>query len=299
VFLILMAAWLPARPGLAQVDAELTDEPAPAFILLEPDFELLLEPAEVLDSLEDGPREFEWVEPCFECQPVPPPGPIPPLEKPPRIWELRVEFGLNGSEGNSERFATRYGGKIRRKTDFNILTTDVLYSISYAKHVRNEDKALVDTRSEWPWYGSPWFAFTNSTVEYDAFTAFDVRVTGHAGGGLELVNTKTTQFKTRTGVGGSHELGGPQREFVPEALLGLNLEHAFSPRQKLVAVSDMYPDIGDISDYRVRTNVSWEIKLDPDARMSVRFSLIDRFDSTPNGKKKNDLDYSSLIVWDF
>jgi hypothetical protein len=81
--------------------------------------------------------------------------------------------------------------------------------------------------------------------------------------------------------------------------VGASFEHRLTRRQKLIASSDFYPDLGDIQDYRVRSNAAWEVKIDPPARLSLRIGAIDRFDSSPNGKKKNDLDYSTLIVWEF
>jgi putative salt-induced outer membrane protein YdiY len=171
--------------------------------------------------------------------------------------------------------------------------------MSYANGNRNEDKFLSESRTEWKLWETPWHYFAHGTTEYDHFTAFNVRVTGDTGLGYQYVDTGWTQFKGRVGVGFSQEIDSPDESFTPEGVVGFSFEHRLSGRQKIIVSADMYPDLSDIEDYRVRSNASWEVKIDPPARLSLRIGAIDRFDSSPNGKRKNDLDYSTLIVWEF
>jgi putative salt-induced outer membrane protein YdiY len=271
----------------------------------EPEFELLLEPEWVLAPMFMDPPDLLFSPPHFEEVPPPPPEKIKALEAwekardHPKLWEGRVELGLNGSDGNSERFATRYGAKIKRQTRRTTFTADLLYSTSYANGAKNEDKLLTESRTEWRLWDTPWHYFAHGTTEYDQFTAFGIRLTGDTGLGYQYIDTGITQFKWRVGVGFSQELDSPDESFTPEGVVGASFEHRLTRRQKLIASSDFYPDLGDIQDYRVRSNAAWEVKIDPPARLSLRIGAIDRFDSSPNGKKKNDLDYSTLIVWEF
>ncbi|MEX0585195.1 MAG: DUF481 domain-containing protein, partial [Pirellulales bacterium] len=165
--------------------------------------------------------------------------------------------------------------------------------------VQNENKALVDTRSEWPFGKTPWFAYTHGTTEYDAFTAYDLRVTTDSGFGYQYINTGVTNFKGRAGVGFSQEINSPTEQLTPEATIGFSFEHKLTQRQKLIAAGDVFPDLREPQDFRSRSNASWEIKIDPPARLSLRLGIINRYDSTPNGKRRNDLDYSTVVVWEF
>jgi hypothetical protein len=300
---LLLVAMLATR-AVAQSPAEeeLVDPWSPAIELMEPEFELILDPQGMVSSQWDD--QFEIVpEQPFDWEELPLPDNAAKIAagapKPPRKWEGRIEFGMNGSEGNSDRFATRYGGKVKRTTEANQLTLDLLYSVSYAKGVLNEDKLLSDARSEWPLFGSPWFVYSHGVTEYDRFTAYDVRLTSDSGIGYQYINTGMTQFRSRLGAGFNQEINSPDERFTPEGIIGFTFEHKLSRRQKLIASGDMFHDLRDLQDFRSRSNASWEIKIDPPARLSVRFGIINRYDSTPNGKRRNDLDYSSVVVWEF
>lgn len=271
----------------------------------EAEFRLLLEPEWVLAPRFTEPPDVLFTAPQLEEVPPPPPERVQALEawqkaqNKPTFWEGRVEVGVNGSAGNAERFASRYGGKVKRQSKRSTFTADVLYSTSYAEGTKNEDKLLAESRTEWKLFETRWHYFVHSTTEYDQFTAFGIRLTGDTGFGYQYIDTGWTKFTGRAGVGFSQEFDSPQETFTPEGTVGVSFEHKLTPRQKLIATGDLYPDLSDTSDFRFRSTASWEIKIDPPARLSLRLGMIDRYDSTPNGSRKNDIDYSTLIVWDF
>src|SRR5689334_15885118 len=49
----------------------------------------------------------------------PPPKDPPKDAPPPKVWSGGAEFGLNGSEGNSDLFKVRFGSNVKRCTDAN------------------------------------------------------------------------------------------------------------------------------------------------------------------------------------
>ncbi len=273
--------------------------------LPEPEFRLVLEPEWVLAPTLEDTADLLFYPPDFGTVAPPLPEKIKAMEawekakNNPKLWEGRVEFGLNGSGGNSERFATRYGAKIKRQTRRSTMTADLLYSTSSANGVQNEDKLLAESRTEWKLWNTPWHYFAHGTTDYDQFTAYRVRVAGDTGLGYQYIDTGWTQFKGRCGIGFSQEIASPDEQITPEAVVGMSFEHRLTPRQKIIASVDVFPDISDLNDFRLRSSASWEIKIDPPARLSLRLGMIDRYDSTPSGKKRNDLDYSTLIVWEF
>jgi putative salt-induced outer membrane protein YdiY len=301
-----LAAVLLAAPAGRCADATAGTETSNAAEgTAEPEFRLVMEPEWVLAPTLSEPPDVLFAPPDFETVPAPPPEKIKALEawekakNNPKLWEGRVEFGLNGSGGNSDRFATRYGAKVKRRTRRSTFTADVLYSTSSANGVWNEDKLLAESRTEWILWETPWHYFAHGTADYDQFTAYDLRVAADTGLGYQYIDTGWTQFKGRAGVGFSREFNSPDEEVIPEAVVGMSFEHRLTARQKLIASGDLFPDMSDVQDFRLRSNASWEIKIDPPARLSLRLGVIDRYDSTPNGKRKNDLDYSTLIVWEF
>jgi hypothetical protein len=65
----------------------------------------------------------------------------------------------------------------------------------------------------------------------------------------------------------------------------------------VTAKVDYFPEWQDFRHYRVISDLGYEIDLDQPKNLSLKFSLIDRYDSTPNGSKPNALDYAVLLIW--
>jgi putative salt-induced outer membrane protein YdiY len=142
-----------------------------------------------------------------------------------------------------------------------------------------------------------WSAFTRSQLEYDQFKAFDLRVGLNAGLAYKLVETESTNWKTRFGAGASREFGGPDDFWKPEAVFGFDLKYQLTKRQTLETTVDYFPTWEDFSDYRLVTNSGWQVVLDEASNLSLKIGVIDRYDSTPNGRRPNDIDYSILLLW--
>jgi len=218
---------------------------------------------------------------------------------PPKIWESSLEFGLNGSTGNSEVFTIRFGAHAKRCVPHDTLTLDLNYSKGSRSGELAEHRALFDARNEWLFKGSPWTPFVKGSLEYDEFRAFDVRVVANGGLGYQIIKNDVTTWIARLGSGISQEIGGPDDDIVPEGLAGMEYEHKFSDRQKISASTEYFPDIGDISDFRATNKAAWELLVDPTWNTSLKLSANHRYDSTPHGLKKNDLDYTLLVMWKY
>ncbi|MCA9205470.1 MAG: DUF481 domain-containing protein, partial [Planctomycetales bacterium] len=214
------------------------------------------------------------------------------------IWEGSVELGINGSTGNSESFSMKAGGKAKRKTEFSILEMDIAYVKTNTNSVLTQHNAIMNGKVEWPFADSPWSMFAKLYGEYDEFQAYDVRLAFNAGFGYRWFETDISKLTTRLGAGWSREFGGPQDQFVPEAVMGLDYERQISKRQKFSLTSDYFPDWGDFSNYRIVTSASWQLLLDEEHNLSLKVGAIDRYDSTPNGAKPNDVNYSIVLLWE-
>jgi putative salt-induced outer membrane protein YdiY len=218
---------------------------------------------------------------------------------PPKLWEGSFEFGLDGSEGNTQTFNLRVGADLKRKSKFHILAFDLDYYKSSNASIETANRAFLDWRYERLFDPSPWTWFVHGTVDYDEFQAFDLRVALDTGLGYHFIKTDTTSLLGRFGGGFSREIGGPNDRYVPEGVFGLDFEHQLNKRQKLTATVDYTPDVTNFGNYRVNSKAGWEVVLDEEANLSLKVSVLDRYDSTPNGLRPNDLDYAVTLLWSF
>jgi len=208
-----------------------------------------------------------------------------------------VELGINGAAGNSEALSLKTGFELRQKTDANELKFDLTYSKTTADGVQTQHNALFNASYNWTVGESKWELFVKEALEYDEFKAFNVRIAINAGLGYHVVETDTTTLTTRFGAGASTEIGGPADEWVPEGVFGLDFDRQLSKRHRISLTSDYFPDWGDVSNYRLVSKASFEVLLNEEHNLNLKMSMHDRYDSTPNGAKPNDIDYSVLLLW--
>jgi putative salt-induced outer membrane protein YdiY len=264
-----------------------------------------LPPVEFLPLPDSGQRGGEISpsadRPAAEPKPAAPPAkevagePEPPV----KLWEGSFELGLDGTEGNSQTFNLRFGFDAKRTTPDNKLTLDLDYRKSTTESDETAHRALLDWRFERFFHESPWTCFVHGTVDYDEFKAFDVRVTVDLGLGYHLIRTESTSLVARVGGGVSHEIGSSDEDYVPEAVFGLDFERQLNKRQKLTFSAEHTPDVTDFGDFRLTARAGWEALIDREMNLSLKLSVLDRYDSTPDGAKENDLDYAAVLLWKF
>jgi len=267
--------------------------PGPQYVY--PDFRRL-PPAEPDAGPQLQAAAAEEFLPTVQPEPKPQPPELEPNEK---LWEGSFELGLDGSEGNTRTFNVQFGMDVKRKTDCDVLSLDLDYRKKTAAYLETANRALLDWRYEQLYDDSPWTTFVHGTVDYDEFQAFDVRVAADVGLGFQLIDWERTTLAVRFSGGFSHEIGGPDDAYVPELNYGLDFEHRISDRQKLAAQANYIPDVTEFSDFRLKTEASWELLIDKEMNLSLKLSVLDRYDSTPHGLRPNDLDYSAMLLWKF
>ncbi len=215
-------------------------------------------------------------------------------------WEGNVEIGLSGSEGNSPTLNYLIGLDAKRETERHILDFDLKYDRKTADSVETAHRLDSEIRWELLFEDSAWTWFFHETTEYDEFKAFDIRLSYDTGLGRQLVKNDDTSLLARVGGGTSHEVGGSDEDMVPEAVFSMELTHKLNERQKLSASTEYSPDVTDFVDYRLKSKASWEVLLDEETNLSLKVSVLDRYDSTPEeDNKANDLDYTLTLLWNF
>jgi len=146
---------------------------------------------------------------------------------------------------------------------------------------------------------TPWTFFIKNGLEYDEFKAFDLRYNINSGLGYSFVRTDDLTLVGRFGAGVSREFGGPDDSWSPEALFGGDYEHQVTERHKLICKIDYFPEWDDFNNFRLVSDVAWEYLLDADGNLSFKLGANDRYDSTPNGRRPNDVNYSALLLYKF
>jgi putative salt-induced outer membrane protein YdiY len=216
----------------------------------------------------------------------------------PTLWSGSFELGMNGSSGNSVTNNLRTGFELTRKTSLNEMGIDLDYAQASVNKIQSQNFAKLDLDYDRLFReGSPWSMFTKTQLLYDEFRKFDLRLVMNGGIGYKWIDTDSTMFKTRFGAGASREFGGPRDEWTPEAVFGMDLKRQLTKRQKLAATFDYYPAWTDFTDYRMVSDMSWEMLLDEANNLSLKLSVLDTYDSTPDGAKANDINYGLLLLW--
>lgn len=212
-------------------------------------------------------------------------------------WDGSVEVGTNGSEGNSQSLSYVAGAELKRKTSIHNFGVELKYARTSANSIETQNYGQFTTKYERLFGDSPWTLFADTYLLYDEFQAFDVRVAVNGGVGYRFLHTEATTLTGRFGSGWSREIGGPDDRDVPEAVFGLEFERQIGKRQKLKFKGDYFPDWGDFEDYRLVMDAAWELLLDEEANLSLKLAANDRYDSTPNGREPNDINYSLVLLW--
>ena len=214
-------------------------------------------------------------------------------------WENSAELGINGSTGNAESFSFQTGARFKRKTDINLFDLRLSHNRTQANGVETQNNALMYADYERFLGDSPWTYFVKNGLEYDEFRAFDLRYNINSGFGYSFIRTEDLTLTGRFGAGASREFGGPDNAWSPEALFGFDYEHQINARNKVITKFDYFPEWDDFSNFRLVSDVAWEYLIDEEGNLSVKLGALDRYDSTPNGAKANDLNYSALFLYKF
>lgn len=213
-------------------------------------------------------------------------------------WKNSAELGFNGQTGNTISNSLRVGGKIRREGKRTIFTSEF-------KHLRTSDaenltqnNAFFKHRLEFPLkLHERWALHENTNLEYDQFKAFDLRLVFNGGLSFKPYKTDRTDWTVSAGSGFSQEFGSPQKGVIPEGSFGSDFTHKLTDKQSVTFNFDFYPAFEANEGYRFTNEASYSIALDHG--LSLKLSAYDRYDSTPNNRKRNDLDYACLLLWEF
>lgn len=237
-------------------------------------------------------------------KPKPKPGPAAPTPRPApskarAVWKTRVELGLDGSQGNSERFNFRGGFRIDRNTKATSFRLNSRYVVNTANGDRVGNRFTANARNDWHLSNKHLSFFVQSGVEYDEFRQFDLRWTGGTGFSALVVDDGKTRLTTSLGAGFSREFGSSNDDLNPELITGIEFSHKLTNSQTLAVTAELYPDLQRFGEFRSVIRPTWNIKLDTKTDLSLRIGFEHRYESETNLEKHSDLDYFAALVVSF
>jgi putative salt-induced outer membrane protein YdiY len=216
-----------------------------------------------------------------------------------RGWDSHAEIGLNGSDGNADTLAIQTGFELKRKSDSHILAIDVDYRQASSRNKTVEENGRLNIDYDRFLKNPACSAFGKFGLEWDRFKAFDLRLNVNGGIGYHWIRRDDRSLILRFGAGGSREIGAPDDAWIPEGVCGVDAERQLTARQKLRARIDYFPAWSNFGDYRLVSDLAWEMLLDGTNNLSLKLAASDRYDSTPQGAKPNDIYYSVLLLRKF
>lgn len=257
-------------------------------------------PAASSEKAEDGKVSVETEEAAAVVQP---PEYLPvfffPAYREMKAWDGSFELGLDGTTGDSETFNFRFGLDLERKWDVHQIDCDIDYTRKSADGNETANRSILDWRYERLFRETPWTWFVHGSVEYNAFEEWDSRIAADTGIGYKVIATDATKLISRVGGGFSREFGLPDEYWAPELMLGIDFEHKVGKRHRLKAKAEYMPDVTKFASYRLNSQGSWEMLIDEEMNLSLKLSVISRYDSTPDDTDPSDLDYAAVVMWRF
>ena len=225
---------------------------------------------------------------------------LKPPAPPDKLWDGSFDLGWTVPRAAAKRSTSIAGSTPNGRPRATSSPLSLDYNKQTAQTTSTANRLFFEGRWEWLVADTPRSWFVHETVEYNEFQTFNVRDTSDAGMGYRLIKNDGTTLIGRLGGGFSHEYGGPDNGmYVPEIVLGMQLEHQISKRQKILGLVEYAPDVSDFLRYRIRSQAALEIQLDDDKNLSLRLGVLEIYSCAPDGAQPNDLDYALMLMWKF
>lgn len=197
------------------------------------------------------------------------------------LWQREISLGYNASSGNTQnnQLSFRFSG--HRKTDHDEFTikSDNFRSSSNKKMDAQKWYGMV--RYAFSFYEKKWYNFYKIEGDHDRFANIDYRIVSATGIGYWFSDEPDWKAMVEVGVGLEHTTFRDDTTNTNEAIL---IPRAFL-QKKLFANSIisqdviLYPSLENMGEYRFHSETSLVNPIND--RLSLQFSLITDYDSTP------------------
>lgn len=223
------------------------------------------------------------------------------MPKPAREWRGRLELGINGTSGNSDRFSAQGRTEARRVTDINKLLLYIQANYSENNGVRSQNESKIGGRYEsevsprWSWY-------TRAEVEQDEFEEIDLRSTIVLGMSYSILEEQNQTLAARLGLGYQRESfeDNPTEENM---ILDFGYDYMLQVRDWARLTQDLtyYSGIDQpTEELRLVVNTAAEVPLTPGQQWKLRLGVTHEFDDQPvEGVENLDTTYFLNLVYDW
>jgi len=229
-----------------------------------------------------------------------------------RGWEKSLEFGFNGSSGNSDSIGINAGLRLFGEGDWYRARMRAAYFFANQRTVTQADKekttnnAFVDYRQDFLIFGeSPFYLWLNARYDYDEFQDFENRFAGQGGAGWEIYNNDTILWLWNAGLGVNYS-AGLLDDTIGEFTTGMDLRWNIVEGQVFRADTYYYANIERWSGFRLISNAVYEISVGWIDGMALNAGLKNeyRHEVTPPvapnlRNENNNLQYFGGLVYNF
>ncbi len=248
-------------------------------------------------------------QPAPEPEPEPEPAPEPEKLEDPQVmgiailpgWTRHVEFGLNGTSGNTDSFNFRAAFSAKRENESDRWQINAAFARTTSEGVTTRNDFYAELIKDWLLPGEKHFYFAQGRYDYDDFQDWRHRATAAGGVGYQFYDTEKFNLLGRLGGGVNESWGGVADEtLTPEALFGIEGWWQLCDNQRVEFKSTVYPALDELGEFRNLSSLAYVLKLDNAHNLSLKFGLENEYESqVDDGARRNDFKYFAALLFDF
>jgi putative salt-induced outer membrane protein YdiY len=118
--------------------------------------------------------------------------------RPPLRMDLRINFGLNISDGNTNNENIYGDGEFLARTDKNRYTVGALYKRAEEENEKTADRSLGYMKYD-HFFMKKWYGYANATFEKDEFKDLDLKTSLGIGAGHQFIESERTNLSFEVG----------------------------------------------------------------------------------------------------
>jgi len=195
-------------------------------------------------------------------------------------WHGGFSLGLNGTAGNTGSTNLAAMLEATREAGMTTQSLDAYYFFTHGRSSTNANNLYARFRNETAlaessinWFVDVWYQYNQFS---DSFIGFNTGIS------QSFIDDGTTKIAPRIGFG------------VPDLYLGIDFERQLTPRQRIFATIDYYPDFS-FSDNRLNIYAGWELLLD-DNGLNLQLAVWDWYNRTDSKTgQANDVMYLMML----
>jgi hypothetical protein len=211
---------------------------------------------------------------------------------------FRLEFGLDGSFGNTDEQSARLKVGYRTRTDRTMSRLGATYFYKIKNAERSDNKLVLNASRIWLKEETRWFLLAAGRFDYDEFESWETRITAQVGPGYRIRDTDKLWLAGLSGLGFRREYGSLNDDWKLEASLGTDIIWKVSERQTIEYDLVGWMVVDDPDDHRALTHLDWRISLSEESKLSLVTGFSLEYQSIVDPEKE-DFDFRNYVGLSF